>query len=637
MTINKVLVIFKTHLDIGFTDFSANVIEKYMTEYLPNAARVAGELEVSGSDARLVWSTGSWLIAEYLRTHNGPDAEPVRKAIAEGKIRWHGLPFTTHTELMSRSLFEYALSISKNLDKTYGRSTIAAKMTDVPGHTKAIIPMMKKAGLEFLHIGVNPASTVPGVPPLFRWQADNGDMINVMYQFDYGEFAEIPGTGTAVCFAHTGDNLGVQSAESIVELFEDLHNKLPDAEIIAADLNDLAMEVRKIENTLPVITDEIGDTWIHGAGTDPKKVSGFRALERLMNELPDGDDRDCLARNLIMIPEHTWGLDEKTHLHENANYSRAEFGIARKNDNYLKMEASWREQRAYLTAAVEGLSAPVKEKALALLAESERLPANTSGMEKIPAGEMTTLGNFTLRFNRQGEIDFLEMNGRTIADRHHPLCTLCYEQFAEDDFKRFYNQYIRADLDWSFQDFTKPNVHTGVDSYHRYAPSASETYRDDEKIIVTYMFPLQARREFGCPTRFDMILTAEDNALHIDLAWFNKPANRMGEALWLGFRPIAEDKRISKLGTPIDPTRVVRNGQRRLHATDFGVLYNNMTIETKDAALVAPQEPSLLNFINALPDDADPVFFNLYNNIWGTNFPMWYEDNARFNFILTAE
>ena len=28
--------------------------------------------------------------------------------------------------------------------------------------------------------------------------------------------------------------------------------------------------------------------------------------------------------------------------------------------------------------------------------------------------------------------------------------------------------------------------------------------------------------------------------------------------------------------------------------------------------------------------------FNLFNNIWNTNFPMWYEDDARFRFVLSV-
>ncbi len=299
MEIQKSLIIFKTHLDIGFTDFSANVTQKYMDSFLPGAAAVARQLREKGGEARFVWSTGSWLIAEYLRTHPGASGEAVRRGIEEGDICWHGLPFTTHTELMSAELFRYGLSLSGRLDSTFGKKTIAAKMTDVPGHTKAIIPYLKEAGIEFLHIGVNPASAVPAVPPLFRWQADNGDSITVMYQGDYGQFSPIGDTGTAVYFAHTGDNLGVQPAEKVEEIFRELRQQYPAAQLVAGDLNDLALAVRPVADRLPVVTEEIGDSWIHGVGTDPCKVAQFRALERLYAELPQGEDKETLARGLL--------------------------------------------------------------------------------------------------------------------------------------------------------------------------------------------------------------------------------------------------------------------------------------------------------------------------------------------------
>ena len=38
MEIKKILVVFKTHLDIGFTDFAENVTEKYMNEFIPGAS-----------------------------------------------------------------------------------------------------------------------------------------------------------------------------------------------------------------------------------------------------------------------------------------------------------------------------------------------------------------------------------------------------------------------------------------------------------------------------------------------------------------------------------------------------------------------------------------------------------------------
>jgi len=166
--IKKVLVLFKTHLDIGFTDFAANVVDLYMKSYIPSAVRTAKLLRESGKvdEARLIWTTGSWLIWEYLRTHDGEEAEAVRQAIELGDISWHGLPFTSHIELMTSDLFEYGISLSQELDREFGKKTIGSKLTDVNGHTRAIIPYMKKAGIEFLHVGINnnqPADSKPAV------------------------------------------------------------------------------------------------------------------------------------------------------------------------------------------------------------------------------------------------------------------------------------------------------------------------------------------------------------------------------------------------------------------------------------------------------------------------------------------
>jgi len=106
-------------------------------------------------------------------------------AISAGDIVWHALPFTTHSELYDADIFRFGLGLSE-LDRRFGRQTIASKMTDVPGHTRAIVPLLivgarhracpqygrgqcpaaTEAGVQFLHIGVNPASSPPDVSPL---------------------------------------------------------------------------------------------------------------------------------------------------------------------------------------------------------------------------------------------------------------------------------------------------------------------------------------------------------------------------------------------------------------------------------------------------------------------------------------
>ena len=123
--------------------------------------------------------------------------------------------------------------------------------------------------------------------------------------------------------------------------------------------------------------------------------------------------------------------------------------------------------------------------------------------------------------------------------------------------------------------------------------------------------------------------------IRADFAWFRKDANRIAEALWLGFHPLDTGLKISKLSAPVDSTYVVSRGNRNLHATDHGVIYDHGSIITLDAALVSPQKPCVLDYPNVLPTGDEGIYFGLYNNLWGTNFPMWYEEDARFRFDIT--
>ena len=155
-----------------------------------------------------------------------------------------------HSELVDASLFEFGLSLSKTLDERFGKKTIAAKMTDVPGHTRAIVPLLAKAGIKFLHIGVNEASTAPDVPAVFVWQDDGGVDVVVMYQHSYGDLLVVPGMSHAIAFAHTLDNLGPQSVEEVIGVFKRLREQFPQARVLASNLNAYAQELLKIKSHL---------------------------------------------------------------------------------------------------------------------------------------------------------------------------------------------------------------------------------------------------------------------------------------------------------------------------------------------------------------------------------------------------
>ena len=63
--IKEVYLIFKTHLDIGFTDKAQTVVKRYIEEFIPNAIKVGYELK--DTDTPFIWTVGSWLVNEALK------------------------------------------------------------------------------------------------------------------------------------------------------------------------------------------------------------------------------------------------------------------------------------------------------------------------------------------------------------------------------------------------------------------------------------------------------------------------------------------------------------------------------------------------------------------------------------------
>lgn len=632
----KILVLFKTHLDVGFTDLSRNIVTKYNENYIPKAIAVAEELDKRGIKEGFIWTTGSWLIDQYLDIANKEQTALIEKAIKNKWLRWHGLPFTTHSEVADKPLFEYGISMAKDLDKKYGVQTIGAKMTDVPGHTRAIVPLLKNAGIEFLHIGVNPASSALDVPDFFRWKAPTGEIINVMYNpGDYGEFTEIPGTGIGVFFAHTGDNLGPTSADEVIEVYTKLHAQYPEAEVVAADLNDLALAVREIEDTLPVITNEFGDSWIHGAGTDPKKLSMYRALLRFAATV-DEKSRKEMYKHLVMVPEHTWGVDIKTWLHDSENFSRERLSEARSLENFKICEESWEEQRNYVYSAVENISDPeVKKQAQAVIEEWKTEYPTLENMKSVN-GEIT-LGGWNIKWDTEG-IYNLSKDGNSVVSKEHKIGTFRYEVFGDNDINAFYRgRYGKPAFHyewWAVEDQMKPGLEK-VQPDHYFCDGVIDTaYTDGKRLYLEYTTDYSAREKYGCPEKLVLAVEPKADRVLFDFIWKNKPACRIPETLWLGFNLTKPVTGISKLSQIINPLEVISKGNRELHATDGDVKFSDITLTTVDAPLLAMEKPSIFAFYNQLPDVKKGVWFNLFNNQWGTNFPQWYEDDARFRFEL---
>jgi hypothetical protein len=73
-----------------------------------------------------------------------------------------------------------------------------------------------------------------------------------------------------------GDNAGPYTVDQVNATVVQLQSEFPNAVIVAATFHDWVESLQSVQTQLPVVTSEIGDTWIHGAASDPWKLAAFR-------------------------------------------------------------------------------------------------------------------------------------------------------------------------------------------------------------------------------------------------------------------------------------------------------------------------------------------------------------------------
>jgi hypothetical protein len=660
-TVKRALVMFKCHFDAGFVDTQTAVVRRYFKEYFPRAMDLASRLRQSGQP-RYVWTTGSWLLYEYLEQATPQERARMEKSISAGDIAWHALPFSWQTELMDASMISGGIGLSQTLDRRFGKKTTGAKMTDVPGHTRGLIAPLATRGVKFLDIGVNDASTPAEVPSLFLWKAPGGSTLVVMYHHGYGGVVRVPDSDLAIAMVVRDDNSGPHTQEEIHSTYSSLSTRFPNAQIIPTSLSEIANAVEPHRGSLPVITSEIGDTWIHGVASDPLKLARYREVARLrqgwlaQGKFAVGDATDvALLRHLLLEVEHTWGTDTKTWL-DFDHYIPKDLAAMLDTKNYKVVQFSWQEKRQDLFAGIDTLPRPLHEQAQTAVRNLEASPPRLAHPNFHPAGSEIETAHFILAVDPDhGALRRLrnKKSGREWASGANPLALFAYQTLSQQDYSHFFDSYVVSDEDWAKKDFGKPNIELFGAASQEWLPSVTDLHIDEDEhghhlLVRLEINDLEAlrsgRASFPKKMYLEMLLAKAEPVIELNFSWFQKPATRLPEALWLTFNPTTSDPKgwmLEKSGELISPLDVVRSGNRHMHALSKGFGYKDASgaffVETLDAPVATLGVKSPLPFSNNQPDLAAGVHCNLFNNAWGTNYVMWSGEDMHFRFLLRAE
>ena len=604
--VTKVLVVFKCHLDVGFTETQAKVMRKYFDVYYPAAIERAASLRKTNGD-RYTWTTGSWLLYEYLEQATPAQRIAMEQAVTSGDISYHALPFSWQSEMLDPSIITGALGLATDLDRRFGRHTIGAKMTDVPGHTRGLIAPLASGGIRLLDIGVNAASFPPSVPDIFVWKDSAGNELVMLYhRHDYGGTLQIPNSPLAVSVEVRNDNSGPHTLEEIAVIYARLRAQFPEATVQPVGLTEVALAIEPYRSQLPIFTQEIGDTWIYGTPSDPLKVARYRETARFRqgclarHAFTSGDTTDReLLRHLLLSVEHTWGTDTKSYL-DNDHYRPADLAKVLSQPAYQTMLTSWQEKRDDLDAAIATLPPSLRAEANERLTSLIPTAPSTEGLTSFDLTKPLDTKHFTLAFDPiTGAISALtsKRTGHSHATPNNPLALFTYQTLSSPDFASFLDRYIQIKADWAPRDFGKPGIETFGTVSRDWHPRVQQSWHARTPTADRMILHLriddpaaQATGNVAWPAEIYLEATFPnaEPTFHLTLTTHDKADNRLPEAMWLTFAPPAIDptrSTVNKVAETIALSGVTRGGGRNMHA-----IHDRVTLAGKEQA---PRNPHL--------------------------------------------
>ena len=386
--VTDIVVVFKMHVDIGYTNWAEGVLQKYTNELLDKTIKSIEETSRLPKSEQFVWTIPSWPLKYMLENSTTDRKERLEKAIKELRIIPHALPATIETEASDLETLVRGLSFSSKINKSFGLPVARdAKLTDVPSHSRVLPTLLKNAGIDFLHIGCNPGSASPKVPTLFWWQGPDSSKLLTLYWAEYYGSGILPPPNwpykTWLAMIHTHENTGAPNPKEVEELLRFAKEKMPNVNIKIGRLSDFYDLLMKEKPNLPVITEDMPDTWIHGYMSLPRetKLSKFFQRETYNTEILNSQLKlwdientditkyiDDAVENMILYDEHTFGAAMSHGNQQNWAFNE-EFKINKSLGNYDYIEGTWTE-KANRIKTTEKIISPIMKHQLNSLAAS---------------------------------------------------------------------------------------------------------------------------------------------------------------------------------------------------------------------------------------------------------------------------
>jgi alpha-mannosidase len=339
----EIYILHHSHVDIGYTHVQTEVVRKHW-EYFKQVIELARKSANYPAGSRFKWNVEVlWAVDSYLKQALPKEREAFVDAVKKG---WIGLDALYGNELTALCRPEELIRLvdyARKLRQRYDLTIDSAMITDVPGYTWGIVPVLAQSGVKYFSVGPNRGHRIGytlstwGDKP-FYWESPSGKR-NILcwvagegYSFFHSgrlesgklfdylkrlEKSEYPYDMVQLRYSIGGDN-GPPDPE-LSEYVKDWNAKYTYPKLIVATTSEMFDEFEKrYGNQVPKARGDFTPYWEDGAGSSSRETSINRqAAERLVQAealwamlSPTSYPADKFYdawREVILYDEHTWG------------------------------------------------------------------------------------------------------------------------------------------------------------------------------------------------------------------------------------------------------------------------------------------------------------------------------------------
>jgi len=339
----EIYLLHHSHVDIGYTHVQTEV-ERMHWRYFEQVIELAKKTADYPPGSRFKWNVEVlWAVDSYLKQASKEKREQFIEAVRKGWIALDALYGNELTALCRPEELVRLVDYAQKLRQRYDFTINSAMITDVPGYTWGIVPVLAQSGVKYFSVGPNRGHRIgytlsswgdkpfywespSGKRKVLCWVAGEGYSLFHAGRLDGGrlfeylkrlEKSEYPYDMLQVRYSIGGDNGPPDPGLS--EFVKNWNEKYAYPKLVVATASEMCREFeRRYGDRIPRARGDFTPYWEDGAGSSASETSMNRAAaERLVQAETlwamlnparyPAEDFYKAWREVILYDEHTWG------------------------------------------------------------------------------------------------------------------------------------------------------------------------------------------------------------------------------------------------------------------------------------------------------------------------------------------